>query len=160
MFRVRFRAASVGPAAPSARCLLTCVPTVQAPLGFWSEVSRSRSDTAADRSTTIQVGTAMATRIAVCCFVCLAQLVSSGLAAETQSGTTPPVPPPEKRFEQLLAKYPDLAFQAFLDEQPKREYVRQLSFDPATAAFYAKVVERLRLTNEEQALIHKNGFVL
>ena len=66
---------------------------------------------------------------------------------------------PQQRFDELLAKHPDLTYRQLLDETPKRNYIEHLSFDPAQAKFYDQAVRRLQLTEAERELLQKHGFV-
>lgn len=65
----------------------------------------------------------------------------------------------QQRFDALVARYGDLTYQQLADQAPKREYLKQLSFDPADAKFYEEVTERLQLTDAEREILRKNGFV-
>jgi len=62
-------------------------------------------------------------------------------------------------FEKYLAAHPDLTADQVLATIPKRPYVETLSFDPSTAAYYKEVTDALRLTDQEQNILRKQGFV-
>jgi hypothetical protein len=85
--------------------------------------------------------------------------ISSGCSEVSRAETKLPVPTPEQTFDKLLAKYPNLTFQQLtkLTEQPP--YANRLSFDPSVVKFYDEAVKQLLLTDAEQAIFRKQGFV-
>jgi hypothetical protein len=99
------------------------------------------------------------TRIAVLMLILPGIGVASGCAERSKAESTPRVSIPQQRFDDLLAKHPDLTFRQLSDETPKRDYVEHLSFDPAKIKFFDETVKRLQLTDVEQELLRKQGFV-
>jgi hypothetical protein len=80
----------------------------------------------------------------------------------TKSAAEPPLPRvsiDEQRFDKILAKYPDWTFQQLAAATPKRDFLKQLSFDPAQAKFYEETIERLKLTDAEKQMLTRQGFV-
>ena len=86
--------------------------------------------------------------------------VSGGCAERSTAAPTPRVSVPQQRFDELLAKHPDLTYRQLLDETPRRNYLEHLSFDPAQVKFYDETVKRLQLTVAEREILRKHGFLL
>ncbi len=82
-----------------------------------------------------------------------------GCETKSEAEPVPRVRSDEKRFDTLVAKYPDWTFQQLSDSVPKRDYLKQLSFDPAKAKFYDEAVTRLKLTDVEKQMLQRQGFV-
>jgi hypothetical protein len=99
------------------------------------------------------------TRFAMLGLVVLGFACSGGCAERSIAESTPHLDLREKRFDDLLAKHPDLTFQQLAEQTPKRKYVDRLSFDPAKIKFYDETVKRLQLTEAEEEILHKQGFV-
>lgn len=98
-------------------------------------------------------------RIAVLVLLVVCVCAFSGCLEASKAETVPSVAPQEQRFDDLVAKYPDLTFQQYVEQTPRRDYLKQLSFDPATVKFYDETVEQLQLTDVEQKMLQRNGFV-
>jgi hypothetical protein len=98
-------------------------------------------------------------QIAILILLVVSICISSGCAEGVKAEAVPRVSIPEQRFDELLAKYPDLTFQQLAAETPRPEYVGRLSFDPATVKFYDEAVKELQLTDREQEILRRQGFV-
>lgn len=99
------------------------------------------------------------TRILTLLLVLYGSAIFSGCANRLEAEPVPRVSSDEKRFDRLVAKYPDWTFQQLSDATPKRDYLKQLSFDPAKAKFYDETVSCLKLTDAEQQMLQRQGFV-
>jgi hypothetical protein len=100
-------------------------------------------------------------RVLAASLLLLASISLTGCATKSQAQVEPAprIVVDEKRFDSLLAKHPDWTFQQLSDATPKRKYLKQLSFDPAKAKFYDETVSRLKLTDAEQQMLQRQGFV-
>ncbi len=70
------------------------------------------------------------------------------------------IPSSVTTFEQRRQQYEDITFSDLVKKlQAERAPDTKLSFNPEEALFYKEAKETLKLTNAEQALLKKNGFV-
>jgi hypothetical protein len=97
----------------------------------------------------------------IACFILLLTSLgtSVGCSEALQAESIPRTSGREQRFEQLLAKYPNLTFAQLTAQTPQPDYLKKLSFDPATVKFYDEVVQRLQLTEREQQMLREQGVV-
>jgi hypothetical protein len=98
-------------------------------------------------------------RNAILLFLLILAGSSGGCAERSKAESASHVSVRQQRFDDLLAKYPDLTFQQLAEQTPKRKYLDRLSFDPAKIKFYDETVKRLQLTAAEEEILHKQGFV-
>jgi hypothetical protein len=93
-------------------------------------------------------------------FMLLVGVCASGGCSEgAKAEPVPRIAGLEQEFDDILKKYPDLTFEQLAADVPKREYLERLSFDPATIPFYDKAVKELKLTDGEQEILRRRGFV-
>ena len=88
----------------------------------------------------------------------LSAMAAGCSTSSSEAASSPPAPKREERFEELLKRHANLSADALVASAAPREYLSKLSFDPAEAAFYDTVVERLVLTESEQRRLRETGF--
>ncbi len=98
-------------------------------------------------------------RLATLILFAIGMSPSSGCGEGVQAEPLPRVFAPEHDFDAILRKHPDLTFQQLMEQAPKREYLKRLTFDPATVQFYEKAVKELQLNESEQEKLRRLGFV-
>lgn len=97
--------------------------------------------------------------------ILIAMCVSCGLAVGSGCGGRSQAEPisrtsvEEQWFDALVAKYRDWRFEQLSGSVPQRDYLKTLTFDPSQARFYDEAVARLKLTDVEQQLLQRQGFV-
>jgi hypothetical protein len=98
--------------------------------------------------------------------VCLALLTPLAVLGQdgkkkdpTKRGEAPPKALEFALFEPLLDKHRDMTYDQLLHKLAKRSYLDKLSFDPAQAAYFERVKNKLQMNQAEIDLYKKNGFV-
>ncbi len=99
------------------------------------------------------------TRIVALVFFAVSVCIYSGCEEGSKAEPIARVSNQQQRFDELLAKYPNLTYQQLTERSPQRGYLAHLAFDPAKVKFYDETVERLQLTGTEQKMLRTQGFV-
>lgn len=83
----------------------------------------------------------------------------TGCGSPSQANISVSPPARERLFDELLTEYADLTYDELVSQTPERDCLDQLSFKPEELEFYNEAVKELQLTESEQELLKKNGFV-